>query len=102
MSAWPWPPIQISDCEWIVMRHDRARPKAVVRRFEANPPYYRVVTWAARSEDRKLIGRYRSLEAADEAVLVDSPTQITDATDRDRRAGTPKRAGSERTDPQRR
>ena len=101
MSAWPWPPIQISDCEWIIMRHDRTRPKAIVRRFEATPPYFRVVTWAEHSEHRTLIGRYRSLEAADEAVLVDSPGAITSGGDKDR-LGAPKRAGSERTDPPRR
>ena len=87
MSAWPWPPIQISDCEWVVMRHERTRPKAVIRRFEASaghPVYFRVVTWAPRSEDRKLIGRYASLELADEAVLADSPTQINSGPDKDR------------------
>lgn len=76
MSAWPWPPIQISDCEWIVMRHERARPQAVIHRFEAKdarPAYYRVVSWAPLSADRKLLGRFPTLEAADAAVLVDSP-----------------------------
>lgn len=87
MSAWPWPPIQISDCEWIIMRHDRAKPKAVVRRFDADerhPSYFRVVTWAPLSKDRQLIGRYPTLQLADEAVLVDSPAQITDGPDKDR------------------
>lgn len=94
MTAWPWPPIQISDCEWIVMRHERSRPKALIRRFDATPErttYFRVVTWAPLSNDRRLIGRYASLELADAAVLVDSPAQITHGPDEDRlvRRGTP-------------
>ncbi len=87
MTAWPWPPIQISDCEWIVMRHERTRPKALIRRFDANADhgtYFRVVTWAVRSSERKLIGRYASLELADAAVLVDSPGQIMHGPDKDR------------------
>ena len=87
MSAWPWPPIQISDCEWIIMRHERTRPKAIVRRFEASEHhagYFRVVTWAPLSKDRQLIGRYPSLELANEAVLVDSPGHMSDGADKDR------------------
>jgi hypothetical protein len=87
MTAWPWPPIQVSDCEWIIMRHERTRPKAIVRRFDGtseHPAYFRAVTWAPRSTDRTLIGRYRSLELADAAVLVDSPTAISDGPDKDR------------------
>jgi hypothetical protein len=87
MSAWPWPPVQISDCEWIVMRHERNRPKAIIRRFEAKDgqaEYFRVVSWAPLSKDRKLIGRFKTLEAADEAVLVDSPGAITHGPDKDR------------------
>jgi hypothetical protein len=87
MTAWPWPPIQVSDCEWIVMRHEKSRPHAMVRRFAASPEhpeYYRVVSWAPLSKDRKLIGRYLNLQAADEAVLVDSPATITHGPDKDR------------------
>lgn len=86
MSAWPWPPIQISEDEWVVMRHDRARPKAIVKRFGATAEhgeYYRVVTWAPRSADRRLIGRYASLALADAAVLVNSPEQMTAGPDKD-------------------
>ena len=87
MSAWPWPPIQIADDEWIIMRHDRVRPKAIVKRFgptAEHGEYYRAVTWAPRSEDRKLIGRYVSLKMADEAVLEDAPAQIMQGPDKDR------------------
>jgi len=98
MTAWPWPPIQISDCEWVVMRHEKSRPKAIIRLFTATPDrgaYFRVVTWALHSRDRVLIGRYATLEAADAAVLVDSPAQINHAPDKDRMRGplasTPRR-----------
>lgn len=87
MTAWPWPPIQISADEWIIMRHDRSRRKALVKRFGAtaqHDEYYRVVTWAPTSERRTLIGRHASLKLADEAVLVDPPQVITDGPDKDR------------------
>jgi hypothetical protein len=73
------------------MRHERTRPKAMIRRFDANADhgtYFRVVTWAPLSKDRKLIGRYASLELADGAVLVDSPGQITHGPDKDRQRPT--------------
>jgi hypothetical protein len=73
------------------MRHERTTPKAIVRRFNAtadHPTYFRVVTWAPISKDRKLIGRYPSLEKADEAVLVDSPATITHGPDKDRLLGS--------------
>jgi hypothetical protein len=73
MHDWqpPWPPIRISDCEWIILRNHWVHPAAVVRRFDSDddhPVYFRVVTWSPKSRDRKLIGRYLSFEAADRAV----------------------------------
>ena len=73
MNDWqpPWPPIQISDCEWIILRNYWIRPAAVVRRMEPAgelKAYFRVVTWAPTSEGRELVGRYLTLEAADRAV----------------------------------
>jgi hypothetical protein len=73
VSRWqpPWPPIQISECEWVILRDDRRRPRAMIRRFEFGEhgeTWYRVVFWAPRSEDRRLLGWARSLETADMAV----------------------------------
>lgn len=64
----PWPPIQISDCEWVIVRDDPRRPAGLIRRIDTDPPHFRVVTWAERSEDRRLIGRFTSLAAADRSL----------------------------------
>jgi hypothetical protein len=79
MSAWPWPPIQIGEAEWVVMRNSPSQPKALVRLVpatEERPAHYRAVTWAPSSQQRLLIGYFPTLEAADEAVLEDSPGRI--------------------------
>ncbi|WP_309616622.1 hypothetical protein [Salinibacterium sp.] len=87
MAAWPWPPIRISDSEWVIMRNSASTPKAVVRRIEADtghPPFYRAVSWAPTSSERQLIGYFPSLETADLAILEDAPQLITHGPDRDR------------------
>lgn len=86
MSVWPWPPIRIGEEEWIIMRAEASTPRAVVRRFVTEGrEYFRVVTWSARSEERRLIGRYPSLAAADDAVLTDPPQDLRRGPDKDRR-----------------
>lgn len=55
--------------EWLLSQDALGTPYAVVRRFafgDANRPdiWFRVVTWAPRSEGRELIGWCRTLEAA--------------------------------------
>lgn len=68
----PWPPIEISDCEWMIMRDSHERPAAVIRRIQVGPRHetlFRVVTWAPTSEGRSLVGYYSSLAEADQAVL---------------------------------
>ncbi|MFZ4895850.1 hypothetical protein ACL9RL_15510 [Plantibacter sp. Mn2098] len=100
-AAGAWPPIQIARDEWIVMRAERARPAAVVRRFisAGGTAYFRCVTWAERSEDRRLIGRFRTLAEADAAVPARGPEaqpaqQPTDAWER---GATPWDAAPRRT-----
>lgn len=73
----PWPPIRISDCEWIIMRSSDHLPAAVIRSMKMGPRqerFYRVVTWAETSEKRTLVGYYESFEEADRAVLFDNPS----------------------------
>ena len=85
LTAWPWPPIQVAENEWAIMRNSPSQPKAVVRFFDATPArpaYYRAVTWAPGSEGRELIGYFLTLELADEAVLEDSPGRISTEPDR--------------------
>ncbi len=55
--------------EWLLSQGALGTPYAVVRRFvfgDGNRPdiWFRVVTWAPRSEGRELIGWCRTLEAA--------------------------------------
>jgi len=70
----PWPPIQVAADEWVLVRDSPRRASAVVRRFMgARGTYFRVVTWAERSEDRRLVGRFRSLEEADRSVKFTVP-----------------------------
>jgi hypothetical protein len=67
----PWPPTQISDCEWVIVRNYPDIPAALVRRFDATPDhstYFRVVTWRPTSSGRVLVGRYETLKDADRAV----------------------------------
>ena len=68
----PWPPIQVADGEWIIMRDDNRRPAAIVRALRLGPRqqlFYRVVRWAPASENRTLVGYFESLKAADQSVL---------------------------------
>lgn len=67
----PWPMIQISDLEWVIMRDHPARPAALVRYIDKKrDESYRVVRWAPRSADRRLFEYFPSLEMADMAVTV--------------------------------
>lgn len=55
--------------EWLLSQGALGTPYAVIRRFafgDLNRPdvWFRVVTWAPRSEGRELIGWCRTLEAA--------------------------------------
>lgn len=68
----PWPPIQISTSEWILMRDERRTPAAIVRALRLGARhelFYRVVSWAPTSEGRELIGYFRTLDEADRSVL---------------------------------
>ena len=66
----PWPMIQISEHEWIVIRDDPRRPAAVVRELpdKLDGGRFRIVRWAPRSEDRALFEYLPTLEFADMAV----------------------------------
>lgn len=67
-----WHPIlaahEYAPGEWIMV-DPSAKPYAVVRALEvAGERGYRAVTWAERSEDRQLIGYWRTLRAACEGA----------------------------------
>lgn len=68
MAAWH-PVVNAQAAEWLLRQGTGGHPYAVVRRFEFGDPnkpelWFRVVTWAKRSEDRELIGWCRTLDAA--------------------------------------
>ena len=70
----PWPMVQVSDVEWVIIRDDAARPVAIVRHLLDKPgDNYRVVRWASRSEDRRLFEYFPTLEKADMAVTFTGP-----------------------------
>lgn len=63
-----WHPIlsahEYAPGEWLMV-DPSAKPYAVVRALEIGGERgYRVVTWAERSEDRRLVGYWRTLRAA--------------------------------------
>jgi hypothetical protein len=71
-----WHPVQILEpAEWYLRTARTENPDAVIRRLSTwsldqrtETVWYRVVTWARRSEDRELIGWCRTLEAAAQAA----------------------------------
>jgi hypothetical protein len=80
----PWPPVLFSEDEWFLMRDSNRQPAAVIRKLRMGPrneTFYRVVTWAAKSADRTLIGHFPTLEEVDRSVLFrpDNPQVPTPA-----------------------
>lgn len=70
-------PIRIGRDEWALIRNDPCTPAALVRRMHPGTEleHYRVVSFHLDPERRRLIGRFRSLEAADKAVRYEVPQQ---------------------------
>lgn len=68
-------PIRISTDEWVIVRNNPRYPKALIRRIDPRLPteHYRVVTFELDPSKRMLLGRYRTLEAANDSVLYDTP-----------------------------
>lgn len=70
-----WHPVTILEpSEWFLRPSKTESPVAVIRRIGQRAPnglteevWFRVVTWAVRSEDREMIGWCRTLEAAADA-----------------------------------
>ncbi|MFF1571656.1 hypothetical protein ACFVWR_02835 [Leifsonia sp. NPDC058292] len=68
MAQWH-PVINAQASEWVLRQGKTGQPYGVVRLFAFGDPnkpeiWFRIVTWAGRSEDRELIGWCRTLEAA--------------------------------------
>ena len=76
----PWPPICISEGEWIVMRDSKSQPAAVIRTVKLGPrgeTFFRVVTWAPTSEKRELVGYFQTLAIADRSVKFTPPRPVS-------------------------
>ncbi|WP_368497160.1 hypothetical protein [Herbiconiux sp. A18JL235] len=69
-------PIRIGRDEWVLIRDNPRYPAALVRRLHPGTPleHYRVVTFDIDPAKRLLVGRFRTLEAADRAVRYPLPT----------------------------
>ncbi|GGF11431.1 hypothetical protein GCM10011399_01600 [Subtercola lobariae] len=68
-------PIRIGWHEWVIVRNNPRYPKALIRRIDPGEPteHFRVVSFDHDPTRRKLLGRYRTLEAANDSVLYDTP-----------------------------
>ena len=74
-------PIRISEHEWIIIRSNPRFPAALIRRIDPGGPteHYRVVSFDLDASKRRLLGRYLSLEAANDSVryVVDDSAQVS-------------------------
>ncbi|GAA0989960.1 hypothetical protein [Subtercola frigoramans] len=68
-------PIRINEHEWVIIRNNPRFPTALIRHIDAGGPneHYRVVTFDLNPGLRELLGRYRTLQAANDSVLFDVP-----------------------------
>lgn len=68
-------PILIGIDTWVLMRGSKRIPVAVVQLIDrgARTEHYRVVSFAPESAGRRLLGRYRTLQAADQSVRFTVP-----------------------------
>lgn len=64
------PYIQIDADMWVVMREDKYRPRAVIKRVTAydGVEQYFLLTWQMDPTQRKLVRIHESLEAANQSV----------------------------------
>lgn len=64
------PYIQIDADLWVVMREDKYRPRAVIKRVTAydGVEQYFLLTWQKDPTQRKLVRIHESLEAANQSV----------------------------------
>ena len=71
-------PIRYDQDTWLCMRDDPVLPAAIITRQQRDRrEYFRVVTWALEPGERRLVGRYATLEAANDAVSYPRPQGAT-------------------------
>ena len=63
-------PIRFDHDRWLIMRNDPVLPAAVVQRLRdpGGREFFVVITWDLDPDNRRMIGRYGTLEDADGAV----------------------------------
>jgi hypothetical protein len=64
-------PIRFDHDTWLVMRNDPVLPAATILRLRSSDTreFFVTVTWNLDPENRRMIGRYATLQDADAAVL---------------------------------
>lgn len=71
-------PIRYDHDTWLCMRNDPVLPAAIITRQQRDGrEYFRVVTWALERGERRLVGRYPTLDAANDAVNYPRPSAAT-------------------------
>jgi hypothetical protein len=74
-------PIRYDHDTWLVMRDDPVLPAALIVRLRgpARQEFFIAIGWDLDSEQRRMIGRYPTLQEADAAVLYENITPVVGA-----------------------
>jgi hypothetical protein len=71
-------PIRYDQDTWLVMRNDPVLPAAIIIRLRGpdRQEFFITVRWDLDSENRRMLGRYPSLQDADSAVLYENSAPV--------------------------
>jgi hypothetical protein len=74
-------PIRYDHDTWLVMRNDPVLPAAIILRFRGSgrQEFFVTIRWDLESENRRMVGRYPTLQDADAAVLYDNAAPVVGA-----------------------
>lgn len=74
-------PIRYDQDTWIVMRNDPVLPAAVILRLRGpdRQEFFLTVRWDLDPVNRRMVGRYRTLQEADAAVLYETLAPVVGA-----------------------
>jgi hypothetical protein len=74
-------PIRYDQDTWLVMRNDPVLPAAVILRLRGpgRQEFFVTVRWDLEPENRRMIGRYPTLQEADDVVLYETLTPVVGA-----------------------
>jgi hypothetical protein len=74
-------PIRYDQDTWLVMRNDPVLPAAVILRLRGSgrQEFFVTVRWDLEPENRRMVGRYATLQEADAAVLYETLAPVVGA-----------------------